>query len=313
MLHEMLENLDIRDGRSYLDCTFGAGGYSRAILSKANLSKANAQLTALDRDSNVKATADEVAKSYPNNFTFHQGNFSEASKLLGGQKFDGIVMDLGVSSMQIDIRERGFSFQSDGPLDMRMDQSSPISAFEVVNEMEEEDLANIIYKYGDEPKSRHIARAIAEKRQACAINTTLELASTIKSVTGYGRKYGKYRTKIDPATKTFQAIRIHVNEELKSLELFLGGLKHIVNPGARIVIVSFHALEDVIVKNFFKEHGLKKVAKSKYSTREDEPQEGKWLEALTKKPLVPSKEEVSENIRSRSARMRVCRVIGGEV
>lgn len=299
LLNEVVEYLSIKDGGRYLDCTFGAGGYTRAILSNSNC-----YVTALDQDPTVINFANDVSSDYGDRFNFIQTNFSEATLKLKGQKFDGIVLDLGISSMQVDQAARGFSFMQDGPLDMRM-SASGMSAAEFVETASEQEIADIIYKYGEEVQSRAIAKNIVSYRATNPIDTTLKLAEIIRQSKHYRSE------KIDPATKTFQAIRIYVNDELGALERFLAHAEDLLVPGGRIIVVSFHSLEDSIVKNFFKKCSVKKIAKSKYSKKEDNLPQGKWLGIITKKPVVPTREEVQENARSRSAKLRVAEKIGG--
>lgn len=293
LLAEMLEMLAPKPDGYYLDCTFGNGGYSSAILDSCNCN-----LVAIDRDPNVKIRADQLVSNYQDKFKFIESSFAESFDKLGAQKFDGIVMDLGVSSMQIDSPERGFSFMHDGPLDMRMNNQG-MSAADFINEAGEEDIANVIYKYGDETFSRKIARKIIEQRKIEPIITTGRLAHIVRTSIGF--KKGK----IDTATKTFQAIRIYINDELGQLEMFLNNVQSALASNGRLVIVSFHSLEDRIVKEYFKEYAPKTIARSKYSmrpTEEIDPQ--KWLTIITKKPIYPSDNEIRANYRSRSARLR---------
>jgi 16S rRNA (cytosine1402-N4)-methyltransferase len=294
LLDEVLVNLAIKDGGRYLDCTFGAGGYSKAILQAGDV-----ELCSLDRDPLAKELAEQVKAQFLDRFTFKDGNFADVATIFPEQKFDGIVLDLGVSSMQLDQAGRGFSFMHDGPLDMRMSQEGHDAAYLVANASEKE-LADIIYWYGEEVQSRAIARNIVQHRQRAPITTTYELANIVREAMHY--RPGK----IDPVTKTFQALRIFVNQELQALEQFLAQLEGMLNDNGRILVVSFHALEDRIVKKFFKDHAAKKVSKSKYSNMPQEAVDAAhWLNSLTKKPIVPSRQEVVRNPRSRSARMRV--------
>lgn len=297
LLDEMLNMLDIKSGGKYLDCTFGAGGYSRAILAKADCF-----LTALDQDPTVTEFVKTIALEYKNRFKFMQINFAKAKQALSGQKFDGIVLDLGVSSMQLDQGDRGFSFQNEGALDMRMNMEGSTAA-EFINNADEEEIANIIYKYGEEVQSRHIAKAIVAERSKGLIETTGHLAEIVRSAMHYRK------AKIDPATKTFQAIRIHINRELESIKEFLNNLEDMLVEGGRIVIVSFHSLEDSLIKDFFKQHSAKKVSRSKYSKEEIPLEADKWLKILTKKPLTPSSTELAKNYRSRSAKLRAAEKI----
>lgn len=295
LLNEVVENLALKKGETYLDCTFGAGGYTTAILTKEDCS-----VVALDQDPTVAVFVDKVKEKFGNRFEFVQTNFSEASAKLAGRKFDGVVLDLGISSMQVDGAERGFSFMKDGPLDMRM-SGQGMSAADFIANASEKEISDVIYKYGEEVQSRQIAKAIVEARVATPITTTMQLAEIVKGAMHFRK------AKIDPATKTFQAIRIYINKELEVLEKFLEQAKELLVPGGRLLVVSFHSLEDSIVKYFLKEYSPKKVARSKYAKDKPVIEEGKWLDMVTRKPVVPSKEEVKINPRSRSARLRVAR------
>ncbi len=299
LLNEVIEYLSIKDGGRYLDCTFGAGGYTRAILSKGDC-----YVTAIDQDPTVIKFANDLSSDYGDRFNFIQTNFSEVASRLQGKIFDGVVLDLGISSMQVDQAARGFSFMQDGPLDMRMSVTG-MSAAEFLETASEQEIADIIYKYGEEVQSRAIAKNIVYYRQTGRIDTTLKLAEIVRQSKHYRSE------KIDPATKTFQAIRIYINDELGALERFLANAEGLLVPGGRIIVVSFHSLEDSIVKNFFKESSVKKIAKSKYSKEINNFPEGKWLQIITKKPLVPSRAEVQDNPRSRSAKLRVAEKIRG--
>jgi 16S rRNA (cytosine1402-N4)-methyltransferase len=298
MLAEALEQLNVVSGGTYLDCTFGAGGYAGAILEKANC-----KVVALDQDPTVQKYADQIKGQFPQNFEFLNVNFASAAEALEGQKFDGVVMDLGVSSMQLDQGDRGFSFMQDGPLDMRMSNSG-VSAADFINSAEEKELADVIYKYGEEPLSRRIAKAIILERKNGDITTTLQFAEVVRKACGFKRG------KIDQATKTFQAIRIYINQELFALEKFLKNIPKMMNSKGRLVVVSFHSLEDSIVKEFFKENSPKIVARSKYKEQPKDEFDNKVFRILTKKPIFPSEQEVKFNPRSRSARMRVVEKIG---
>jgi 16S rRNA (cytosine1402-N4)-methyltransferase len=297
LLDEMLDMMNIRDGGKYLDCTFGAGGYSRAILAKADCF-----LTSLDQDPTVTQFVKAIELDYKNRFKFVQINFAKAREALREQKFDGIVLDLGVSSMQLDRGDRGFSFQNEGALDMRMNLAGSTAA-EFINNADEKELADIIYKYGEEVQSRQIAKAIVTEREKGLIETTGHLAKVVREAMHYRK------AKIDPATKTFQAIRIHINRELESIQEFLNNLEEMLTKGGRIIIVSFHSLEDSLVKDFFKQHSAKKVARSKYSKQQLPVDADKWLKILTKKPVTPSDAELTRNYRSRSAKLRAAEKI----
>lgn len=244
LLKEMLENLSPKNGEVYVDGTFGAGGYTRALLESCNCT-----VYAIDRDPDVQIFAEKLANEFAGRINFIIGNFSDMAELLeskGVKNVDGIVLDIGVSSMQIDSPERGFSFSHDGPLDMRMGKHGKSAAY-LVNEGEEKNIADIIYNYGGERMSRKIARAIVQARQIKPITRTSELAEIIR------RTVRKYNDKIDPATRTFQAIRIWVNDELEELTKALEAAERILSPGGRIVVITFHSLEDSIVKNYLKE------------------------------------------------------------
>ncbi len=296
LFKEMLQNLNPKDGEIYLDATFGAGGYSRGILESANC-----KLYAIDRDETARNFAANLEKEFPKNFIFLRGKFSESIDLLTQKnisEIDGMVLDIGVSSMQLDDKSRGFSFDSDSKLDMRMDRSLEISAFEVVNELSEEELAKIIKEFGEEPKARAIARKIIAIRKVSPIVTCSDLAKIVRS-------FYRGHFKTDPATKTFQALRIFVNQELEELKAALESSVTLLKKGGRLVVVSFHSLEDQIVKNFLKkESGLDKVV-SRYQPQVSELESIKNFQIITKSAISPSKEEIVANPRSRSSKMRV--------
>ncbi len=293
MLNEVKEILCLKDGKTYLDCTFGSGGYSKMILNFCNC-----QLVAIDRDPNVKIYANQLINDYPSRGRFIHTDFAESFSKLGSLKFDGIVMDLGASSMQFDHGDRGFSFTHDGPLDMRMSGTGD-SAADFINNADAQEIADVIYKYSNEFYSRVIANKIIEYRKLEPITNTKRLADIVRSSIGFRKG------KIDSATKTFQALRIHINDELGQLQRFLDNSKNILAPNGRIVVVSFHSLEDRIVKNFLKANSAKSVARSKYARKVLSQENSKeWLTILTKKPLFPSRREVMLNPRARSAKLR---------
>lgn len=301
MLNEVLEYLNPSDGMVYVDGTFGAGGYTKAILAKANC-----KVYAIDRDPNVKVTADELSKEFPGRIEFIAGFFGNMESLLserGVKKVDGIVLDIGVSSMQIDNSERGFSFKKDGPLDMRM-SGEGITAADIVNSMPEKELADVIYRFGGEKKSRYVAKAIVNARIIEPITTTKRLADIIRSVVRMAKD------KIDPATRTFQALRIVVNDELGELENALAAAELLLNYGGRIVIVTFHSLEDSIVKNFLREKSgnLPNVSRHIPIANENNPT-AKVFSILTRKALIASGDELNQNPRSRSAKMRAAQKV----
>ncbi len=242
MLPEMLAALAPRDGGVYVDGTFGAGGYSRAILGAAKC-----RVYAIDRDPTTRQFAEKLTQEFGNRFVWLLGNFADMCALLAAQgvsEVDGVVLDLGVSSMQLDEAARGFSFRKDALLDMRMSNEG-VSAAEVVNEASESELADILYYYGEESQARRIAKAIVKARAEAPIERTLQLAEIIYSVTGTKKH------KADPATKSFQALRIHVNQEFDAIEQGLQAAETLLAPGGRLVVVTFHSLEDRIVKKFY--------------------------------------------------------------
>jgi 16S rRNA (cytosine1402-N4)-methyltransferase len=296
MLDEVLTALSIKDDEVYVDCTFGAGGYSRAILNNNN-----SKLIAIDQDPSVKKYVDVLDKEYPGRVTFHSRNFSEIEGILHGQKVDGIVLDLGVSSMQLDQAERGFSFMRDSALDMRMSASGPTAA-DFVNSADEFEIARVIFEYGDERASRKIASRIITEREKEPITTTARLAEIVRKAIGY--RPGK----IDPATKTFQAIRIWVNDEMGALERFLEQSEYMLKDGGRLVVVTFHSLEDRIVKRYFQEKTEKPVARSKYA--KDVPAYGAPYKLLMRKAVHTSDAEIKRNPRSRSAKLRAAIKVG---
>ena len=290
MLNEVLENLDIANGKIYVDATFGNGGYSEAILNKADC-----KVIALDRDANVLARAKEMKQIYGNRFEFRQGCFGNFDTLVS-ENIDGAVFDIGVSSMQLDQAERGFSFAKDAPLDMRMSQEGT-SAYDLVNKLSEGELADILYNYGEEKKSRQIAKKIIETRKAKPIETTVELANIIYQVIRRS-----FNQTIDPATRSFQALRIAVNDELNELQKGLMNASVRLKKGGRLVVVDFHSLEDRIVKSFFKNNSDKNVHISRY--RIQEPTKSNAMFCFASKAIVPTAQELELNSRSRSAKLR---------
>lgn len=288
MLQEVLAVLKPQKGEVYVDATFGNGGYTKAILEAADC-----KVIALDRDPTVKIRANEIKNMYGGRFEFRAGQFGDFADLVP-EKINGAVFDIGVSSMQLDEAERGFSFSKEGALDMRMSQSG-LSAKDIVNTYGEQELADLIYQYGEERKSRQIARQIAEYRKHKEIETTTELAEIIYKV--IHKKFGE----IDPATRTFQALRIAVNDELGELSRGLSGAANRLLKNGRLVVVDFHSLEDRIVKKFFNENGGRRVRVSKYAP---ELVQDEHLFAEVSKVIVPAAEECAQNPRARSAKLR---------
>ncbi|NQZ14750.1 MAG: 16S rRNA (cytosine(1402)-N(4))-methyltransferase RsmH [Alphaproteobacteria bacterium] len=296
MLTDVMDVLSPKDGEVYIDGTFGAGGYSRAFLQKADCT-----VIAIDRDPSVQETADQLRTEFGDRFVFLRGCFGDALELVrdsGFERVDGFVVDVGVSSMQIDQADRGFSFKQDGPLDMRMDSDADLTAEDIVNSYKEEDLANIIYRYGEERMSRRVAKRIVEKRSEERITTTLQLADIVRAVVPKSPK-----DKIDPATRTFQALRIAVNDELGELERGLSAAEEILNENGRLIVVSFHSLEDGIVKSFLNQHSGRVPNVSKYMPSIIEEVSPSFT-LIKRKAFVPSDAEIQENPRSRSAKMR---------
>lgn len=294
MATEMLEALAPRDGGAYVDGTFGDGGYARAILESADCT-----LWAIDRDPNSQERGREMETRYTGRFTLLQGRFGDMMKLLhavGVHQVDGIVLDLGVSSMQLDQPERGFSFRADGPLDMRMDQTGP-SAADVVNGLDEGALAELIRELGEERRARRVARAICEARRQAPIRSTGELATIIRHVVP------RAQDGIDPATRTFMALRLHVNDELGELERGLRAAEQLLLPGGRLVVVSFHSLEDRQVKRFFQVRSGRGAGASRHAPFITEPPAPTFF-PLERRPRRPTAQEIDSNPRARSARLR---------
>lgn len=301
MLDEVLETLKPVDGEVYVDGTFGAGGYSRAILDAANCT-----VIGIDRDETAFELASPWKAKYGERLKLVHSDFANtkaAIESLGIDKVDAVILDLGVSSMQIDQQERGFSFRFDGPLDMRMDQSSGKTAADIVNTMAEEDLANVIYQYGEEKASRRVAAAIVKARLEQKITTTAQLANIVRSVVHVSPK-----DRIDPATRTFQALRLKVNDELGQVETILDSTLDMLKEGGRLIVVTFHSLEDRIVKQFMNDHGKPQSAPSRYLPATQSSGKPRFS-ILTKKPLIPTDAETSRNPRARSAKLRAAQRI----
>jgi 16S rRNA (cytosine1402-N4)-methyltransferase len=274
---EVIAGLTITPGGHYLDATVGGGGHSALILA----ADPTVTVTAIDQDAQALAAAQAKLAPYGQRVQFHHGNFTDYDP--GSTTFNGILADLGVSSAQFDMADRGFSFRHTAPLDMRMDQRQALTAADIVNEWDETKLANLIYTYGEERLSRRIARRIVDQRP---FNSTTDLAAAIASVVPRQYRYGR----IHPATRTFQALRIAVNQELTVLERWLDKVFDWLKPNGKILIITFHSLEDRIVKHRFKE--------------------ATQLRVLTKKPILAQAEELAENPRSRSAKLRIAEKIG---
>lgn len=296
LLHEVIEALAVVPGGVYVDGTFGAGGYSRAILEAAP----ETRVVAIDRDPEAAPRAEALAAAFPGRLTFVPGRFGDMGRLVRAAGFDavdGVALDVGVSSMQIDQAERGFSFMKEGPLDMRMEKSGR-SAADLVNEMDEEELAHVIWRWGEEKHSRRVARAIAEERtsERGPITTTGRLASIVRGVVR------KSKDGIDPATRTFQGLRIVVNDEIGELRRGLAGAETILRPGGRLAVVSFHSLEDREVKTFLAERAAEQ--KSRLLPGEAAPPPATF-QLVGRKAVRPSDDECRDNPRARSAKLRV--------
>jgi 16S rRNA (cytosine1402-N4)-methyltransferase len=295
LLAEVVAALRIAEGETHVDGTFGAGGYTRAILEKGA-----SRVYAFDRDPDAIQEGEPLEASSGGRLTLVPERFSRMRQALaarGVDAVDGVTLDIGVSSMQLDRAERGFSFQADGPLDMRMGQDGE-SAADFLNGAAEEEIADVIYRYGDEPKSRRIARAIVAARP---IERTGQLAQIVRKALGWHAGMKK-----DPATRTFQAIRIHLNEELQELEEGLEAAEQVLRPGGRLAVVTFHSLEDRLVKRFLKARSGDLPAGSRHLPAPTSAGPAPSFDTVAK-PVRASDEEVRVNPRARSATLRVAR------
>jgi 16S rRNA (cytosine1402-N4)-methyltransferase len=297
MLPEVLTALAPGDGGIYLDATFGAGGYAQAILDAAGCT-----IWAIDRDPEAIARGAELAARYPGRLHLIHGRFGDMLALLGAHgvtSLDGIVLDLGVSSFQLDAPGRGFSFRYDGPLDMRMDPREGPTAAELVNTLPEPELSDLLFHLGDERAARRIARAIVTARVHAPISATSQLAALIRRV------LPRDRSGIDPATRSFQAIRIRVNDELGEIERALDQAARLLTPNGRLVVVSFHSLEDRLVKRFMQQAAGRVPAPSRHDPRGlTEASSAPRFRLTTPRALRPSVAETAINPRARSARLR---------
>lgn len=284
LVEEVIDNLNLRDGNVVVDCTLGAGGHSLKILQHI---VPRGRLIGIDQDSDILKIASENLKDYKNNINLLYGNFKDIDSLIrsiGIEKVDAILYDLGVSSLQLDTPERGFSFKLEGPLDMRMDKAAAISAFDLVNNLPKYELRKVLSQYGQERYAGKIANLIVEKRKKESIESTLVLSRIVAEAYPYRARFSK----IHPATRTFQALRIAVNTELDILKMSITKAVDILNLQGRLGVIAFHSLEDRIIKNTFKDCASEQL-----------------LKIITKKPIRPSSEEVIDNPRARSARLRV--------
>ena len=294
MLRQVLEVLAPRDGAIYVDATFGAGGYSEAVLKAARCT-----VWGIDRDPDAARSGTHMERRYPGRFTVIHGPYGDMTGLLGGvgvDRVDGVALDLGLSSMQLDAPARGFSFRADGPLDMRMDKVGRTAA-DVVNHLGEKELADIIYRYGGERASRRVARAIVEARAEAPITRTRQLADLVRRVVP------RSRDGIDPATRTFQALRIYVNDELGELDRGLSAAETLLGPGGRLAVVSFHSLEDRTVKDFLRTRSGAAPRPSRHVPGPTETPPPSFR-LLGRGVAKPSADEIAANPRARSARLR---------
>ena len=302
MLEEVLAALHPRDGAIYIDGTFGGGGYSRAILDAADC-----RVCGIDCDADACDRGKELAADYAGRLTILQGRFGDMERLTAAEGIgpvDGVTFDLGVSSFQIDQPERGFSFSKDGPLDMRMGGDGP-SAADIVNTESELALADIIYRFGEERLSRRIAKAIVAARSEELITRTTQLARVVRSC--YPKRESTSRSSkdlIDPATRTFQALRIYVNDELGELSRGLVGTENILGEGGKLAVVSFHSLEDRIVKQFLRERSGGMPSASRHAPQLGNDGPAPSFSLMVRRTVRPGKTEILENPRARSARLR---------
>ncbi len=299
MLKEAVDALCVKNGGVYADGTLGGGGHSEEILKRAE----NVRLIGIDRDTDAISAAKKRLEPFGANVTLVHGNFSNIKAILDGldiSRIDGMVLDLGVSSYQLDNGERGFSYIADAPLDMRMDRSDEKTAYDVVNGYSEDRLASIFFSYGEEKWSKRIAKFIADKRKISPINTTGELANIVKEAIPMGAREGIAH----PEKRVFQAVRIEVNKELEILKNALTDAIDRLSSGGRLAVITFHSLEDRIVKQTFLNlaKGCTCPADFPICVCGKKPQ----IKIITKKPILPDGEEIKINSRSKSAKLRVC-------
>jgi 16S rRNA (cytosine1402-N4)-methyltransferase len=296
MLSEVIEALDPRDGKHFIDGTFGAGGYSRGLLEAARCT-----VLAIDRDPAAAQFAQALEERFPGRLKFVLGRYAEMREIAereGIAAVDGVALDLGVSSMQLDEAERGFSFSQDGPLDMRMGAEGP-TASDLVNALPERDLAAIIATLGEEKRARAIARAIVARRAEEPLTRTGELADIVARVLGRRHDDPKH-----PATRTFQALRLYLNEELVELARGMNAAEHLLKPKGRLAVVTFHSLEDRIAKRFFAARSMPAPKGSRHLPEKGGSNFLPSFRLLNRRPLSPSKDEIRLNPRARSARLR---------
>ncbi len=295
LLAEVVGGLAPKAGAIFVDGTFGAGGYSRALLDAADC-----RVFGIDRDPQAVARGEELAKSYDGRLTILAGRFGDMDRLLadrGIAKVDGVALDLGVSSMQLDAVERGFSFQQDGPLDMRMEKSG-VSAADMVNSLPEAELADIFWRFGEERHSRRLARAIVTDRKLQSFTSTRQLAELVRRIVP------RSKDGIDPATRAFQGLRIAVNDELGEVDRGLVAAERLLGAEGRLAVVSFHSLEDRAVKDFLKARSGAEARPSRHLPLGPSAKAPSFR-LLSKKPVVPGPAEMAANARARSSRLRL--------
>ena len=337
---QVIDAIPLQEGAVYVDATFGAGGHSRCLLQKAERQGLTIGVIGIDRDASVLPYAQDLAEEFLGKFYFVVSKFGDIAQavtnIMGADAcVSGIIMDLGVSSMQLDQAHRGFSFNHDAPLNMQMDEGGSQPASQFINKATESEIADVLFHLGGERFSRRIASSIVKKRQEAEITSTLELAGIISQI--YGKKI--FKEKIHPATRSFQAIRMHVNNELGELKQGLSDSCNLLTSGGRLAVISFHSGEDSIVKKFFKEKSEqeKQSHPSRYDItqqqleeqlkqyqeqqlkQEMQQQEGgnitkhkPYFEVVNKKPITPSEKEISANPRSRSAKLRILQKLARE-
>ena len=297
---EVLEMMDVCAGRYIIDGTLGGGGHTELFL------KAGAKVLGVDRDPEALAHAGSRLAGFKPNFSTYQANFSEIPSYPGiaaGELADGLLLDLGVSSRQLDSAPRGFSFMREGPLDMRMGPNAKMTAADLVNHSPEAEILRILREYGEEPRARRIAAAIFERRSVKPFTTTTELAACIEKAVGRSGK-------THPATRSFQAIRMAINEELESLAAILSSATKILKPGGRLLIITFHSLEDREVKRYLRQHSQPFIDDPTWPQARPNPD--RIFRLLSKKAIAPSAQETSTNPRARSAKLRVAQLLGDE-
>lgn len=310
LLAEVLALLQPKPGGRYVDCTVGAGGHAAAVLAA---SSPDGRLLGLDADATALELARVLLRPFGGRFILEQCNYRELADAVTAGRIrpvDGVLFDLGVSSMQLNRPERGFSFQAEGPLDMRLDPSAGTTAAELVNTLSERELADIIFTYGEDRGARRVAHDIVRRRARQPFQSTIDLAAVVRASLGAGSMGGPARSRIHPATRTFQALRIAVNDELRGLEEALPAAVDALRPGGRVAVIAFHSLEDRIVKRFFQAQARDCRCPPALPVCQCSAQA--TLRIVTKKPVVPSSREEAANPRSRSAKLRVAEKRGGE-